>query len=186
MATNQTNSSCNQASSNCRHVAAIPLPGRGHVNPMLSLCHSLLLSHSNLLISIILTEEWAQLVRLPSHPNLRLATIPNVLPSEAERGSRYAEFSKAVLTLMGGPVERTIGEMDPPVEWLIADLVLPWVAGIGRRRGIPVAAFWPQSASAFLALLQLKRAENGETESDAWGKLLFILILEIVTDILLP
>jgi hypothetical protein len=138
---------------------------------MLSFCYSLL-SHSNLLISVILTEEWARLVSLPPHPNLRLATIPNVLPSEAERGSRYADFAEAVLTLMGGPVERAIEEMDPPVEYLIADVVLPWVAGIGRRRGVHVAAFWPQSASVFLALLQFKRAGDGEMESDACGKLL--------------
>ncbi|KAF3324007.1 UDP-glycosyltransferase 87A2-like isoform X1 [Carex littledalei] len=169
METNQTNNSCNQPSI-FRHVVAIPFPGRGHVNPMLSLCHSLLQSHSNLLISIILTEEWARLVSLPSHPNLRLATISNVLPSEAERGFRYAEFVEAVLTLMGGPVDKAIEEMDPAVDLLIADLLLPWVPEIGRRRRVNVAAFWPQSASAFLALLQFKRAESGETESNDKAK----------------
>ncbi|XP_078180516.1 UDP-glycosyltransferase 87A2-like isoform X2 [Carex rostrata] len=170
METNQTNNSCNQASI-FQHVVVIPVPGRGHVNPMLSLCHTLLQSHSNLLISIILTEEWARLVSLPSHPNLRLATISNVLPSEAERGSRYAEFIESVLTLMGGPVDKAIEEMDPPVDLLIADLLLPWVAEIGRRRRVKVVAFFPQSASAFLALLQFKRAESGEkTESNDKAK----------------
>ncbi|KAJ4812515.1 hypothetical protein LUZ62_025081 [Rhynchospora pubera] len=153
-----------------RHVVAIPLPGRGHVNPMLSLCHNLLLSQPNLLISIILTDEWAQLVSLPSHSNIRLVTIPNVLPSEADRGSRYEEFVEAVLTLMCGPVEKAIEEMDPPADYILADLLLPWVAGIGRRRRLHVAAFFPQSASVFLALLQFKKAGNGKIGSDAWDQ----------------
>ncbi|KAJ3706031.1 hypothetical protein LUZ61_009736 [Rhynchospora tenuis] len=155
-----------QQSSIPRHVVAIPLPGWGHVNPMLSLCHKLLLSNPNLLISIILTDEWAHLVSLPSHPNIRLVTIPNVLPFEADRGSRYEEFVEAVLTLMCGPVEKAIEEVNPPADYILADLLLPWVAGIGRRKKLHVAAFFPQSASVLLALLQFKRAGNGEMGID--------------------
>ena len=73
------------------HVVAVPFPGRGHVNAMLSLCR--LLAARGVATTVILTEEWVGLVgasesTLPAR--VRLTAIPNVIPSEHGRAAAVA------------------------------------------------------------------------------------------------
>lgn len=145
------------------HVAAIPHPGRGHINPLLSLCKTMAQKNpNNLQITFIVTEEWLGLLcgsssyeSPPTPANMRFATIPNVLPAEKGRGADMMGFMKAVMTKMAQPVEEVLDGFEPPVQLIIADTLLFWVVEMGNRRNIPVASFWSMSASMFSLLYQL-------------------------------
>ncbi|MQL85147.1 hypothetical protein Taro_017676 [Colocasia esculenta] len=113
------------------HVVALPYPGRGHVNPMLNL-------------------GWAR---------LRFRTLPNVIPSEHNRGADYDGFLEAVFTRMEVPFEELLkrllgekGEGDPPVCGIISDTDLPWAVAVGNRREIPVYSLFTMSACFFSVL----------------------------------
>ncbi|XP_008798366.1 UDP-glycosyltransferase 87A2-like isoform X1 [Phoenix dactylifera] len=156
------------------HVVALPLPGRGHINPMLSLCRRLA-TREGLLVTVVVTEEWLGLLSSFSSSaaaaaspasNLRLRAIPDVVPSESTRGQDYADFIQAVLTKMGGPVEALVAALNPPADAVVADALLPWAAGIGRRRGVPVAALFPQAAAVFLALHEFRSFDDGRPLSE--------------------
>ncbi|KAL1557481.1 7-deoxyloganetin glucosyltransferase [Salvia divinorum] len=132
------------------HVVAVPYPGRGHINPMMNLCKLLANSKPDLLITVVLTEEWLGLIGDEEKPpSIRLAAIPNVLPSELERAADMPSFVGATQTEMAGPFERLIGRFDVPIRFLIADTFLFWAVEFGNRRNIPVASLWPMPASVF-------------------------------------
>uniref|UniRef100_A0A7N0VJY9 Uncharacterized protein n=1 Tax=Kalanchoe fedtschenkoi TaxID=63787 RepID=A0A7N0VJY9_KALFE len=133
------------------HLLALPYPGRGHINPMLNLCKSLLARLPNLTITFILTEEWLGFLRSDPEPppGIRYLTIPNVIPSERVRSRDMRSFLSAVMTEMEGPCEEVINQMEQPVDVIIADCFLVWAVEVGRRRGIPVSLLWTMSATTF-------------------------------------
>lgn len=148
----------NNTSDTC-HVVAVPYPGRGHVNPMINLCKSLLLAASRkskdqntlLIITMIVTEEWLGLIQNdpPNMPNqIQFRTIPNVLPSELARGSDFPGFYEAVMTEMGAPVEAALDRLRPQASLVLADAELRWAVSAAERRNVPVASLWTMSASA--------------------------------------
>ncbi|ERN01331.1 hypothetical protein AMTR_s00002p00256330 [Amborella trichopoda] len=102
-----------------RHLAVVPYPGQGHINPMMRLCTRL--ASKGLLMSIVVTEEWLGFItsgQEPS-PNLRLFSIPNVLPSELRHGADLTGFMEAVHTKMAEPVDWLIGSLEPPFQGLL-------------------------------------------------------------------
>ncbi|XP_072979504.1 UDP-glycosyltransferase 87A2-like [Typha angustifolia] len=134
-----------------RHVVVIPYPGRGHINPMLPLCRRLA-SRRGLLVTVVVTDEWLDLLSSSSPasapvPGVRFRSIPNVLPSERTRASEYSVFLEAVMTKMERHVEEIVEGIEPKVDLILVDLLLPWAEEIGRRRGIPVAALFTELAS---------------------------------------
>ncbi|KAL8488870.1 hypothetical protein ACS0TY_024972 [Phlomoides rotata] len=97
-----------------RHVVAVPYPGRGHINPMLNLCHLILHSRPKITISFVVTEEWLSLLSASPWPsNLCFATIPNVLPSEIGQGKDFTGFFGVAQTKMEGPVEKLLDRLQP-------------------------------------------------------------------------
>ncbi|GMH02494.1 hypothetical protein Nepgr_004333 [Nepenthes gracilis] len=135
------------------HVVAVPYPGRGHINPLMNLCKLLTTRKPGIHITFIVTEEWLGFISSDDKPSrVRFATIPNVIPSELVRGADIDSFIEAVMTRMEEPVERVLDRLQLPVKLLIADTFLYWAVGIGNRRNIPVASFWPMSASMFSIL----------------------------------
>ncbi|OIV89028.1 hypothetical protein TanjilG_24098 [Lupinus angustifolius] len=141
------------------HVVAVPYPGRGHINPMMNLCKSLLSSTSlhghEILITFLVTQEWQTLIGTNHHMphNIRICTIPNVLPSELTRGSDFAGFYEAVMTKMEAPFEAFLDQIETPVTVIIADTELLWVVPVANHRHIPVALLWTSSASVFSMFL---------------------------------
>ncbi|XP_076944561.1 UDP-glycosyltransferase 87A1-like [Bidens hawaiensis] len=165
------------------HMVVIPYPGRGHITPLLNLCHSLssrLNHHTHTTIfTVVVTEEWLGLIDpfQEHHNNIRFATIPNVLPSELNRGSDMLSFLAAVQTKMERPfvevLDRIEMEVDRQVQLVIADVNMLWPFEVANRRSIPVAAYSPMSASMFSVMhhtdllqshnhLYLDVAERGE------------------------
>nr|AFJ53018.1 UDP-glycosyltransferase 1 [Linum usitatissimum] len=150
---------CVGAGATC-HIVAMPYPGRGHINPMMNLCHSLSSKHPNILITFVLTEEWLGILGEETTTNagknnIRFATVPNVIPSELVRAKDFKGFVEAVFTKLPAPFEKVLDRLleSQPVTAIIADTYLPLICEIGVRRGIPVASLWTMSATVFSVLL---------------------------------
>ncbi|XP_058107390.1 UDP-glycosyltransferase 87A1-like [Magnolia sinica] len=134
------------------HVVAMPAPGRGHINPMMNVC-KLLSSNQGLIITFVVTEEWLGFIgSAPKPSNIRLHSIPNVIPSERARGEDMASFVEAVYTKMADPFDQLLDQLDQPVSWIITDTYLTWAVEIGNRRNIPVASLWTMSSAVFSIL----------------------------------
>ncbi|XP_057484629.1 UDP-glycosyltransferase 87A1-like, partial [Actinidia eriantha] len=158
------------------HVVAMPYPGRGHINPMMNLCKSLvsISNRINIIVTFVVTEEWLGFIGSETKPAaIRFGPIPNVLPSELVRAGDMLRFVEATMTKMEEPFERLLDRVDPPVSIIIADTFLPWAVDVGNRRNIPVASFWPMPASVFSIFLHfdllvqnghfpIKLSERGE------------------------
>ncbi|KAJ8465270.1 hypothetical protein OPV22_027822 [Ensete ventricosum] len=141
------------------HLVAVPYPGRGHINPMMCLCH--LLAAHGAIVTLVVTEEWLGLLHaadaVPPPAAVRLRTIPNVIPSEAGRAADFPSFLDAVYTRMGDPFERLLDELDLPPAAIIADSYLSWAVAAGNRRGIPVALLVTVAAAFFSVLYHFDR-----------------------------
>ncbi|KAI3939765.1 hypothetical protein MKW92_012551 [Papaver armeniacum] len=146
-----------------QHVVVMPYPGRGHINPMMNFCKLLttkFLDIDDLRITFVVTEEWLGFIessasesRLP--PQIRLRSIPNVIPSELVRGLDLGGFFVAVQTKMEDPFEKLLDQLmkddDPAtvVTTIIADATLPWAVYVANRRNVQVVSLWPMSPSVF-------------------------------------
>nr|GMD73261.1 UDP-glycosyltransferase 87A1-like [Ipomoea batatas] len=155
------------------HIVAIPFPGRGHVNPLMNLCKIIAMARPEFLITFVVTEEWLGFLSSDDEyankpANLRFGAIHNVIPSELIRAKVYIEFLEAVYTEMEAPVDRLLDSLAPaPASVIIYDLLLSWVVGIGNRRNIPVASFWPQSPTMFsIAYHYQLLLVNGHVDAD--------------------
>ena len=153
------------------HVVAMPYPGRGHINPMMNLCKLLTSQKPDILITFVVTEEWLGFIRSETTPdNIRLATIPNVVPSELVRAADMDGFIDAIMTKMEAPFERLTDRLEPPPSLIVADTFLPWAVRVANRRSIPAASFWPMPASLFSVFQHFDLfAQNGHYPVDLLG-----------------
>ncbi|KAF8716773.1 hypothetical protein HU200_025865 [Digitaria exilis] len=141
------------------HIVALPYPGRGHINPMLSLCRLLAERSSSIVITVVLTEEWLGLLGSPAPPLpecIRLATIPNVIPSEHGRAADFSGFIEAVHTRMEAPVEQLLRGMAAAPAAVVADMFLPWAVPMALRMGVTACSFCPSAAAHFAAFYHLE------------------------------
>ncbi|XP_058211865.1 UDP-glycosyltransferase 87A1-like [Rhododendron vialii] len=151
------------------HVVAMPYPGRGHINPMMSFCNLLVSKSEEILITFVVTEEWLGFLGSEPKPaNIRFATIPNVIPSEIGRAADFPSFLKATLTKLEDPFERLLDRLEAPKpNVIIHDTFMKWVLGVGSRRNIPVASFWTQPMSVFAVLYHFDLLkQNGQFPVD--------------------
>lgn len=158
------------------HVVAVPYPGRGHVNPMMNLSKLLVSENPNILVTFVVTEEWLGFIESEPKPqnNIRFASIPNVIPSEEGRANDFVGFLEAVMTKMEDPFERLLDRLEPPPTVIVHDSYLFWVVRVANRRNIPVASFWPMSASFFAVLKHYHLLEqNGHYPVNVSGQIVF-------------
>nr|XP_023926673.1 UDP-glycosyltransferase 87A1-like [Quercus suber]XP_023926675.1 UDP-glycosyltransferase 87A1-like [Quercus suber]POE92797.1 udp-glycosyltransferase 87a1 [Quercus suber] len=151
------------------HVVAMPYPGRGHINPMMNLCKTLASKNSNILVTFVVTEEWLGFIGSDPKPdNIRFGTIPNVIPSELVRAADMYSFGEAIWTKLEAPFVRLLDQLEPPVTVIMADTFLFWAVGVGNRRNIPVASFWPMSQSMFTIIQHVDLlVKNGHFPADS-------------------
>ncbi|KAJ6385487.1 hypothetical protein OIU77_028633 [Salix suchowensis] len=136
------------------HVVAIPYPGRGHVNPLMNFCNILASKQPDTLVTFVVTEEWLGLISSSSNnspSNLQFGSIPNVIPSELVRNADPIGFVGAALTKMEAPFEELLDRFRQPLRptLIVTDAFLFWAIGVGNRRNIPVASFFPMSSTVF-------------------------------------
>ncbi|GMY10514.1 UDP-glycosyltransferase 87A1-like [Fagus crenata] len=140
----------NEPTTHC-HVVAVPYPGRGHINPLMNLCKILASKKNDMLVTFVVTEEWLGLISSEPKPeNIRFCSVPNVVPSELGRAADHTSFFEATMTKLEAPFEQLLDRLDPPATVIVAETFLFWAVGVGNRRNIPVASFWPMSASVFM------------------------------------
>lgn len=115
---------------------------------MMSFCRLIASRRNDISILIIVTEEWLGHLIVEENPDsISFMTIPNFLPSEQARVLDHASFMEAVLRDMKDPVEQVFDSLDRRPDLIVADAFLPWAMQIGSPNNIPVASFWPASAS---------------------------------------
>ncbi|KAI7730802.1 hypothetical protein M8C21_021401, partial [Ambrosia artemisiifolia] len=141
---------------------------------MINLCNLIALHHpSNFLITIIITEEWLGFIESePRPPNIRFATIPNVIPSELNRAADFPGFFNATLTKMEEPVQQLLRQMEVPINVIIYDTYLSWVVNMGSRMNVPVASLFTMSATVFAMLYYYHLlVENGNAGDNFSGNI---------------
>ncbi|XP_023512982.1 UDP-glycosyltransferase 87A1-like [Cucurbita pepo subsp. pepo] len=150
------------------HLAAVPYPGRGHINALMNLCKLLSLKNPGVLISFIVTDEWRTfLAAVPKPQNIQFLTFPNVIPSELGRADDFPGFFRSVNTVMEAPVQNLLTHLHPPPVVIVADSFLTWATRLGNRLNIPVASFWPMSATVLSIYYHFDLLkENGHFPAD--------------------
>ncbi|KAK2643049.1 hypothetical protein Ddye_024812 [Dipteronia dyeriana] len=145
------------------HIVAMPYPARGHINPMLILCKFLASKRNDILVTVILTEEYHRSVASEARPdNMVFATLSNdIIPLAHHQSSDVVGFFKAVHDMIAAPFEQLLDRLEPPVTTIITDNILKVVAEAANRRDIPVALFWPPSATTFSIFYHADLFENG-------------------------
>jgi hypothetical protein len=129
---------------------------------MLVVCRQLAAADTALAVTVVVTEEWHALLAAAGVPatlpeRVRLATIPNVIPSERGRGADHVGFIEAVHAKMGEPVERLLDRLalERRPDAVVVDTYLTWGVAAGAARGIPVCSLWTMPATFFLALYHM-------------------------------
>lgn len=103
--------------------------------------------------------------------------MPNVIPPERNRADDFVGFLEAVMTKMEAPFDELLRrQLDPPPSVVVYDAYLFWVVRVANRMKVPVASFWPMSASFFAVLKHYHLLEeNGHYPVNVSGQLLFYL-----------
>ncbi|KAI3877654.1 hypothetical protein MKX03_027393 [Papaver bracteatum] len=141
------------------HIVAVPFPGRGLINPMMSFCKNL--AHKlddNVKITFVVTEEWLDILESdPKPPQIHLRSIPNVI---------LRNFPEIVVAEMESPFEHFLNTSEP-ADVIIADFYFMWAISIGNQRNIPVVSFWPSTSLVFSVMYHANLlAKNGHSLTD--------------------
>eukprot|EP00253_Pinus_taeda_P036154 PITA_36154 len=150
------------------HALVVPLPGQGHINPMMQLAKKL--ASMGISITFVLTNSWHQIITDAhlghgvdafAHArnlglNIRMVAIPDCVPGEFERWSKIQQFYGS-LGNMEGPVEELIHDLHrqpnvTPVSCIVADTYLTWAVPLAKKLNMLSISFWTQSISMFSIL----------------------------------
>lgn len=86
------------------HAIVVPMPGQGHINPMMQLAKKL--ASKGIAITFVLTQSWHNIIAKAHSTNrvnafthaqniglnIRLADIPDCVPGEFERWKKIEDF----------------------------------------------------------------------------------------------
>lgn len=114
---------------------------------MMNLCKLLSSRCHDILITLVVTEEWLSFIRSETKPtNIRFVLIPKGISSLLVHATSMLAYVNAISTSLEGPFEQLLDRLEPPATTIIADTFLPHTVAVGNRRNIPVASVWPMSA----------------------------------------
>ena len=144
------------------HVVVLPLPSRGHVNPMLHLA-TRLAAEEGLDVTFVNSEANGRIMNKIGSGSIRFIEIPDGLPLDADRSGYMIDLAKSVMTKMAGHfhrlIERLMEESDtgeervPCPTCIIADTWLaPFSIETAANFGLSHVSFWTQSAASFASL----------------------------------
>ena len=146
------------------HAIIVPLPGQGHVNPAMQLAKKL--ASKGIGITFVLTQSWHNIithahsatgVKAFAHSrnlglDIRLVSIPDCLPGEIERWSKFEEFFQS-LDNMESHVEELIKNLNQsnptPITCIVADTMLGWAVPLAKKLRLLSVSFWAQNVSVF-------------------------------------
>ena len=142
------------------HVVVLPLPTRGHVNPMLHLA-TRLAAHDGLAITFVTSEANGRIMNKIGGGSIQFLEIPDGLPPDADRSAQVIELCKSVMTDMARHFHRLIGRLmeesdtdtAPRPTCILADTWLaPFTIETAANFGLSHISFWTQSAASFASL----------------------------------
>ncbi|XP_042412065.1 crocetin glucosyltransferase 2-like [Zingiber officinale] len=145
------------ASESYDHVVLIPYPNQSHINAMLQFAKRL--AAHGLAATLTPTRFLLATTRIPSPGPVRLAPISD---GHDAGGSAEAASVHAYLDSFERAGSRSLDDLlleaagPSPVRLLIFDSFLPWAGDVGRRHGIPTAAFFTQCAAVNLVYFHVK------------------------------
>ncbi|WCJ19745.1 7-deoxyloganetic acid glucosyltransferase [Euphorbia peplus] len=143
------------------HVLIFPAPGQGHVNSMLKLAEVLCLSGLNHITFVNFEDIHENLIHcsdiesrfVSKYPEFQFKTISNCFSSNDELGStdpgdRLREFLDATKTKSKPILKKMLIESNPPVNYVIGDMLTSFVHDAATEVGIPCIQFHTISACA--------------------------------------
>jgi len=146
------------------HAIVVPMPGQGHINPMMQLAKKL--ASKGMAITFVLTKSWHNIIthahssaRVDAFAhaqniglNIRLVDIPDCVPGEFERANKIEEFFQS-LDNMESHVEELIKNLNQsnatPVSCIVADTFLGWAVPLAKKLSLLSVSFWTQNVSVF-------------------------------------
>ncbi|MCO5560320.1 hypothetical protein L7F22_013932 [Adiantum nelumboides] len=143
------------------HVVVLPLPTRGHVNPMMHLAKLLVdRGQGQLVVTFVNSETNDRLVTAAERAALqqrgiRLEAIPDGLPEDVDRTTHVLALCESVLLAMPAPFDALLGRLQPAPSCVLADTWLTFAISAAAKLGIPLANFWTQSAASFASLFMI-------------------------------
>ncbi|CAN6286776.1 unnamed protein product [Urochloa humidicola] len=160
------------------HILVLPMPGQGHVTPLMELSHRLV-DHS-FEVTFVNTEAHHALVvgalqaagGASAMAGIHLASISDGVEDDEDRKD-ISKLVDACTRNMPGNLERLIAGMEaagrPKVKWLIPDVSAWWSFDVDKRLGIRVVSLWPASAACLAINLKIpKLTEEGLINSKGW------------------
>jgi len=145
------------------HAIVVPLPGQGHINPMMQLAKKL--ASMGIAITFVLTQSWHKIITQAyggtgvdafAHArtlglDIRLVAIPDCVPSEFERWNKIHQFYQS-LDNMETHVEELINNLHhqsnvTPVSCIVADTFLGWAVPLAKKFRLLSVSFWTQNIS---------------------------------------
>ena len=141
------------------HVVVLPLPIRGHVNPMLHLA-TRLAADDGFTITFVNSEADGPMLNKMSGSRIRFLEIPDGLPADVDRTTRVIDLCKSMMTDMASHFHRLIGRLmeeggtvGTRPTCIIADIWLsPFTIETAATFGLSHISFWTQSAASFASL----------------------------------
>lgn len=160
------------------HIVVVPLPTRGHVNPMMHF--SKLLAARGVTITFLNTEFNSKLVVDSQKPSelqkagldIRFVELPDGLPPHLDRTTDVIALCESVLSTMGAPFENLLASLmlqDPPVSCILADTWMLFALEAATKFGLPHANFWTQSAASFASVLMVTKGYRPPKEPQIPG-----------------
>jgi len=160
------------------HAIVVPMPGQGHINPMMQLAKKL--ASMGISITFVLTQSWHKIITEAylgtgldafAHArnlglNIRLVAIPDCVPGEFERWNNIQQFYRS-LGMMEGPVEELINNLQQqpnvaPVSCIVADTFLGWAVPLAKKLNLLSVSFWTASVSMFSIFYHLESVQHQE------------------------
>ncbi|CAN6297729.1 unnamed protein product [Urochloa humidicola] len=161
------------------HILVLPMPGQGHVTPLMELSHRLV--EHGFEVTFVNTEAHHALVvgalqaagGTSALAGIHLASVPDGVEDGVDRLKDISKLSDAYTRNMPGNLERLVAEMEaagrPKVKWLISDVFAWWSFDVAKRLGIRVASLFPASAACLAISLKIpKLTEEGLINSKGW------------------
>jgi UDP-glucose:(indol-3-yl)acetate beta-D-glucosyltransferase len=156
------------------HVLVVPLPGQGHMNPMVQFAKAL--AYTGVATTLITTRFIARTVAVDAKP----AAVEAISDGHDEGGFASASsvceyFEKktaASLASLEALIEARKASVESPFACIVYDSFEQWVLPVARRTGLPAVSFSTQSCAVSAVYYYAghgRLATPPETDEDGGG-----------------
>ncbi|XP_060182447.1 UDP glycosyltransferase 9-like [Lycium barbarum] len=132
------------------HVLAIPLPGQGHINPMLQFCR-ILATNYGIKITLLLTNNITKSMQYaPTNSLINIETISDGTEESNIQDNSVVAFFKQFQSKVSPSLVEIIEKKkksSQAVNILLYDSVIPWALDIAKEYGLFGVSFFTQSCS---------------------------------------